>query len=76
MLGYIYRLVTSFEREHGMRPNLLYINQEHLLHLKSSFDERFSMQQIMYMLKMELIIDQGSVHPHVCWTQVAQRKAS
>lgn len=76
MLGYIYRLVTGFEREHGMRPNLLYINKEHLSHLKSSFDQNISIQQIMEMLKLEVIIDEGSVHPHVCWTQIAYRQAS
>lgn len=76
MLGYIYRVVTGFEREHGIRPNLLYINQEHLQHLKSSFDESYSMCQIMSMLRMEVIIDPSSVHPHVCWAQAALRKAS
>ena len=76
MLSYIYRLVTCFEREHGLRPNLLYINQDHLQHLKFSFDESYSMSQIMDMFKMEVIIDPGSVHPHVCWAQVAQRRAS
>lgn len=76
MLGYIYRLVVGFEREHGMRPNLLYINPTHLQHLKSSFDERFSIGDIMDMLKLEVIIDSASVHPHVCWTQTAQRAAS
>ena len=76
MLGYLYRVVTGFEREHGMRPNLLYINQEHLQHLKDSFDERISISQIMNMLKMEVIVDQSSVHPHVCWAQAAQHKAS
>jgi len=76
MLGYIYRLVVSFEREHGMRPNLLYINPLHIQHLKASFDEQYSMCEIMEMLKLEVIIDPGSTHPHVCWTQVAHRAAS
>jgi len=76
MLDYIYRLVTGFEREHGMRPNLLYINPEHCKYLKSSFDEKYSMTEIMDMLNMEVIIDAGSVHPHVCWTQAAHRLAS
>lgn len=76
MLAYIYRLVTHFEKEHGMHPNLLYINQDHLQHLKSSFDARYSITEIMSILNMEVTIDQNSVHPHVCWTQVAHRAAS
>ena len=71
MLDYIYRLVTGFEREHGMRPNLLYISPEHCKYLKSSFDEKYSMNEIMDMLKMEVVVDESSVHPHVCWTQAA-----
>ncbi|MCK4707452.1 MAG: hypothetical protein KAU21_02460, partial [Gammaproteobacteria bacterium] len=71
MLDYLYRLVTGFEREHGMRPNLLYINPEHCKNLKSSFDERYSMGDIMGMLKMEVIVDVNSTHPHVCWTHAA-----
>jgi len=76
MLDYLYRLVTGFEREHGMRPNILYINPEHCEHLKSSFDERFSLGDIMRMLKMEVIVDAASVHPHVCWTHAADKDAS
>lgn len=76
MLDYIYRIVTGFERQHGIRPNLLYINRQHLQHLKLSFDESLSMHQIMNLLSMELIIDPASVHPHVCWAQAGRRKAS
>lgn len=76
MLAYIYRLVISFEQEHGMHPNLLYINQDHLEHLKAAFDSRFTIYEIISMLNMEVIIDNGSVHPHVCWTQMASRIAS
>ena len=76
MLDYICRLVIGFEREHAMRPNLLYINKTHCEHLKASFDESYSMGQIMDILQMEVIIDSNSVHPHVCWTQVAQQVAS
>ena len=76
MLDYLYRLVTSFEREHGMRPNLLYINPSHCEHLKASFDEKYSMSEIMEMLQMEVIIDSSCVHPHVYWRQAADKIAS
>lgn len=76
MLDYLYRLVTGFEREHGIHPNLLYINPHHIEHLKSSFDETFSMKQIMESLEMELVIDSYTTHPHVCWTDIVQRAVS
>lgn len=76
MLGYIYRLVSGFEQEHGIHPNLLYLNRVHCEHLKSSFDESLSLGQIMEMLRMEMIVDPEIMHPHVGWTQAAHRKAS
>ena len=73
MLGFIYRLVREFEIEHGKRPNLLYLNPFHAAHLKASFDQNYSMTQIMNILEMELVIEQDIMHPHVAWTQVAKR---
>jgi len=76
MLGYIYSLVRSFEKEHGFHPNLLYINSIHNKHLTSSFADGYSMQQIMNILGMEIIVDQEIIHPRVAWTHTAFRTAS
>ena len=75
MLGFIYRLVRDFELEHGIHPNLLYLNRFHSEHLKAAFAEGYSMSQIMDALEMELIIDHDIMHPRVVWTQTAQRVA-
>lgn len=76
MLGFIYRLIREFEIEHGIRPNLLYLNQFHAAHLKASFDQSYSMTQIMDILEMELVIEHDIMHPHVAWTQTAMKVAS
>ena len=76
MLSFINRLVREFEREHGIKPNLLYLNRFHIEHLKAAFDENYSMNQIMEMLEMELIIENDISHPHVAWTQLALKKAT
>lgn len=76
MLDYLYRLVAGFEREHGIHPNLLYINAHHIEHLTASFNQKYTLSQIMNMLEMELVIDNYTTHPHVCWSQLSQRKAS
>jgi hypothetical protein len=76
MLGYIYRLIRGFEQEHGVQPNLLYLNRMHSDHLMAAFDEKFTLGQIMDMLEMEMIIDPEVMHPHVAWTQSAHRAAS
>jgi hypothetical protein len=75
MLSYIYRLIRDFEREHGIHPNLLYLNQAHAMHLQQGLDERLTSRSIRDLLQLELIIDQDIVHPHVAWTQSAQRVA-
>lgn len=76
MLDHLYRLITGFEQEHGVLPNTLYMNEAHCAHLKAAFAEQFSLGQIMEVLQMEMIIDREIVHPHVAWTQAADRAAS
>lgn len=76
MLGFIYRLIRDFEAEHGIRPNLLYLNQFHAAHLKASFDQSYTMNQIMEILEMELVIEHDIMHPHVAWTQTAKKVAA
>lgn len=74
MLAYIYRLIRDYEHEHGTYPNLLYLNNDHATHLKASFNEHFSMQDIADVLQMELILDPGVMHPHAAWVMSAQKK--
>ena len=76
MLGFIVRLISSFEKEHGFRPNLLYINQTHCQHLKDAFEENYSFNHISKMLQMEILIEPEATHPHVAWTQIGNRVAS
>jgi len=76
MLSFIYNLVSNFESSHGMRPNLLYINDNHLKHLQDEFSSEYDLFQIMDMLQMEFIIDNNAVHPHVAWTRLMTAKTA
>ncbi len=76
MLSFIYNLASSFESSHGLRPNLLYLNQSHLRYLAEGFGNDYDLFQIKNMLQMEIIIDNEAVHPHVAWTRIADRKAA
>ena len=76
MLSFINRLVRDFELEHGIHPNLLYLNRFHVEHLKTSFETNYSMPQILDLLGMELIIENDITQPHVAWTQMGQRVAA
>lgn len=75
MLSYIFRLVDHFQRQHGVEPNLLYLNDLHMLELRKAFAYGQTIQSIMGILRMEIIISSEITHPHVAWTQTAQRIA-
>ena len=76
MLSFINRLVRDFELEHGIHPNLLYLNRFHAEHLKSAFDADYSMAQILDVLGMELVIENDITQPRVAWTLMAQRASA
>lgn len=75
MISFILRLIDEFKQEHGYQPNLLYLNEFHLTHLKSGFAEDFTLQVICEVFQMELIVNREVIHPHVAWTQTADRIA-
>jgi len=76
MLSFIYSLVNGFESSHGIRPNLLYINETHLQHLIEQFDPDYDLFKIMDFLGMEIIIDKTLVHPHVGWSRLMERSTA
>jgi hypothetical protein len=76
MLSFIYNLVNNFETSHGLRPNLLYLNETHLHHLAEGFSDEYDLFEIMNMLQMEIIIDNEAVHPHVAWTRIMDTKTA
>ena len=75
MLSYINRIVRDFRRDHGIEPNLLYLNDVQAHHLKEDFAEQYSYASISELLGMEIIVSRDIVHPHVAWSQAASRKA-
>ena len=70
MLSFIYTLVNNFQSSHGIKPNLLFLSDDHLKHLVEQFASDYDLFQIMDMLEMEIIVDNESVHPRVAWTRL------
>jgi len=75
MLGFIYRLVFEYDQEHGIKPNLLYLNDEHAQRLTDGFDNQYDLHTIMGFLNMEIIIDKEIIHPRVAWIRMAHKRA-
>ncbi|MBI1424201.1 MAG: hypothetical protein GC149_12085 [Gammaproteobacteria bacterium] len=75
MISYIVRMIDEFKREHGYPPNLLYLNEFHLNHLKSALSDELSLPQMCELFQLELIVDREVMHPHVAWTHSADKLA-
>jgi hypothetical protein len=72
MLSFIYRLAIDFEREHGMAPNLLYLNHYHHLRLQSDLPDS---SDLCRLLRMEIVVDRQIAHPQVVWSSAARSRA-
>lgn len=70
MLSFLYRMANTFEREHGFRPNVLYLNNQHFLQLKSQLNNIKDLDALNQLLGMELVLDAELTQPHVAWSSV------
>ena len=70
MLSFIYRLIRDFEKEHGIHPNLLYLNPTHLKFLREQLDNDAQLDDIVKLLDMEIMVTGDVIHPHVVWTHM------
>lgn len=71
MLSFIYQSVCAFQREHGFRPNVLYIAPEHFERLRADFVNPDDLAAIRRILGMEILMRRDVPHPRVGWSQVA-----
>jgi hypothetical protein len=76
MLSFIYRLVREFENEHGMKPNVLYLNAIHFRRLCQDFVDPDDIEAIINRLDMEIVIDNNALHPHMSRVKTSQRQAA
>ena len=76
MLSFIYRIMRDFEREHGMKPNVLHLNNEHFDKLREDFLDPDNIEAIVSRLEMEIVIEKNTLHPHLSWIESSYRKAA
>ncbi|MGD8484938.1 MAG: hypothetical protein PVF81_08775 [Thioalkalispiraceae bacterium] len=68
MLSFLYRMANMFEREHGFRPNVLYLNHQHFQQLKSQLANIRDLDALNQLLGMEIVLDSELTQPHVAWS--------
>ena len=76
MLSFLYRLVRAFRQEHGYSPNVVVMNAQHYQRLLENVPEMADYGSVSRFLRMEVILSEESVHPHVAWMAQAQNKFS
>ena len=69
MTGTINRLTLQYEKIHGHRPNLLYLNTKKLEELKKQLLES-NLDIISQLIGMEIIIVENLKEPYVSWAQI------
>jgi len=74
MLSFLYRLVETFQREHGTPPNLIYLNRLHYRKLLESLPAMKTHEEISRFLMMEIIISPEITHPHVACANLIQHR--
>ncbi|VAW98276.1 hypothetical protein MNBD_GAMMA21-1387 [hydrothermal vent metagenome] len=73
MISFLYRLVNSYETEHGFRPNMLYINPSHFEQLRVDLACINGLDNLVQFLGMEIAIDADMAHPQVAFTDINWR---
>lgn len=67
MLSFLFRLIRSYQREHGLLPNVLYINDFHYQKLRESLPDLTTHEEIATFLQLDVVICRESVHPSIAW---------
>ena len=70
MLSFLYRLTMRYEREHGYRPNLIYLNSRHYQQLQNELAAINGLGELVRFLGMEIVLTEDVCHPNVAWTAV------
>jgi len=70
MLSTISRLTNSYQKQHGYRPNLLYLNTAQLELLKEQISEP-DIEIVSQLIGMEIILISDNKKAYVSWAQIS-----
>lgn len=75
MLSFIFQISNRFEREHGRRPNMLYLGPCHYRRLRQELVDIPCLDEVARLLGMEIVLTSEAIHPHVAWSSINWRTA-
>jgi len=76
MLSYLYRLAADYQRTHGCRPNLVYLNRQHYRMLCENLGGMHNEEQIARFLGMHVCICPDLTHPDVARIAPERRRVA
>jgi hypothetical protein len=73
MLSFLYRLIRGFQREHGVAPNVVYLNPLHYRALCENLSA-LAPERIETFLGVHMVLEPTATHPYVAWQDSAHRR--
>ena len=65
MLSHIVSLVSNYEQDHGMRPNLVYMNETHYGYLREEMPGVWDHDDVVSLLGIDIALSDIAIRPHV-----------
>ncbi len=70
MLSFLYQLARQFEKRHGYRANVIYLNNNHFSCLQQELAAIHDLGDMTLFLGMEIILTSDTKQPHLAWSPV------
>ena len=65
MLSFIVSLVNNYETYHGVRPNLVYMNETHYSYLREELPGVRDHEDVTAILGVDIALNDETLRPHV-----------
>jgi hypothetical protein len=65
MLSFIVSLVNTYETHHGVRPNLVYMNETHYGYLREELPGVRDHEDVTAILGVDIALNDETLRPHV-----------
>jgi hypothetical protein len=72
MLSHIVSMVSTYEQHHGVRPNLVYMNETHYGYLREELPGVRDHHDVVTILGVDIALSDEVIHPQVATVRFAE----
>lgn len=65
MFSHVMSLMNDYERNHGARPNLVYMNETHYSYLREELPGVWDHNDVVNVLGIDIALSDEAIRPHV-----------